>query len=296
MKGFLTELPKLLKEIDASQAESSGDWQTTAQELSRLSFNDFAKRVGYPPHVLTQEPTPFAPFQLAYVDTIERMQKRYHKFHLNKSRQSGWSALHLYIIAWRGFNKYAGQQCRIVAGNRSTITAKLITRLKAIFRSIPEVVDEKKSRDDLILTLRNGTVYEGLPANPVASTGDTQIRAWLLDESTKWKLIDDQPVMNSIMPLVRSNHADCFMISTPDGPRGFFWELDTKNRNEDEWFYYKSNIWATEGYLYTKQEIEKMLADPTIDAAQEYLNQYTMGRNSIFGNQFTADNFEAEEF
>ena len=40
---------------------------------------------------------------------------------------------------------------------------------------------------------------------------------------------------------------------------------------------------ATEGNLYNKTEIEKMLADK-LDIQQEYMNQYTSGTNSIFGS------------
>lgn len=294
MKGFLTELPKLLKEIDASQAESSGDWQTTAQELSRLSFNDFNVRIGLPLHVRTQLPTPMAPPHLAYFDTISRMNDRYHKFHLNKSRQSAWSETNLRILAYRGFTKYAGKQVRIIAGTRGALTRKLMDRLKGLFAKIPEVVEENS--DSMYLELKNGTVYEGLPANPEASTGDTRIVAWLLDEAAKWDLVDDQPVMNSIMPLVRSNRADCFMISTPKGPRGFFYQIDMDPHNNDEWFKVKTNIWAMEGYMYSKEEIEKMLADPSIDAAQEYLNQYTVGRGTIFDDKWATADYEPEKW
>ena len=285
------QIESLLKQ--QTEAQAAG-WQALTQELGKLSFPAFVERVGGPPHVLTGEPAIFGKPHLDYLDTITRMSEPpydYHKFHLNKSRQSAWSAFHIYLFAWRGFYKYAGKQCRIIAGTRGPLAAKLITRLRACFVKIPEVVEN--NGDSMYLELKNGTVYEGLPANPEAATGDTQIFAWLLDESAKWDLKDDSPVMNSIMPLVRSNHADCFMISTPKGPRGFFWELETGKRNEAEWYYYKSNIWAMEGYMYTREEIEKMLADPTMDTAQEYLNQYTIGRASVFGNEFNAGDFEA---
>jgi len=234
-----------------------------------------------------------APFQLAYVDTIEKMNERYHMFLLNKSRQSTWSETHLRLFAWRGFRKYSGKQCKIIAGTRAATTKKLMQRLKNCFRNIPETLEAND--DSMYLELKNGTSYEGLPANPEAATGDTQIKAFLLDESTKWNLVDDQPVMNSIMPIVRTNHADLFAISTPKGPRGWFYQTDM-NQETTDWFKMKYSIWITEGYLYTHDEILQMINDPTVDGAQEFLNQYTTGRDSIFGTQFNKSDFEAEVF
>lgn len=285
-------IEKVLSNIDLNEYAPARS-QQLLEELARLDFKSFNVRIGLPAHVKTGLPTQLAPFHLAYFETIEKMSPRFHKFHLNKSRQSGWSEIHLRIFAYRGFHKYAGKQCRIIAGTRGALAEKLITRLRNCFANIPEVVENNS--DSMYLELKNGTVYEGLPANPEASTGDTQISAWLLDESAKWDLKDDQPVMNSILPLVRSNRADLFMISTPKGPRGFFYDIDMDRQNEDEWFKTKSNIWETEGFLYTHEEIQKMLNDPRIDAAQEYLNQYTVGRNSIFGTDFPSTDSEAWE-
>jgi hypothetical protein len=84
------------------------------------------------------------------------------------------------------------------------------------------------------------------------------------------------------------------MISTPKGPRGFFYQIDVDQNNNEEWLKIKSNIWQTEGSIYTRAEIEKMLQDPAIDVAQEYLNQYTTGKNSVFGRDFPTEDFEAE--
>jgi len=53
--------------------------------------------------------------------------------------------------------------------------------------------------------------------------------------------------------------------------------------NDTDYEKFKYDIWATEGNLYSNQDILKMLADPTMDTDQEYLNAYTAGRNSIFG-------------
>lgn len=244
-----------------------------------------------PVHPITYEECPMAPFQLEFFHKVDTSTK--HKFHLNKGRQMGFSETVLRIVAFRACNHYAGKAIKIIAGTRADTTKKLMDRLKAFWRKIPAAIADE--HHDMRLILTNGTSYEGLPANPEAVTGDTKIVAFVLDESTKWKLIDDQPVMNAIMPIVKTNHSDLFMFSTPNGPRGFFYNIEQAH-DEKEWEFFKYSIKATEGNMYTKEQIESFLNDPIVDAQQEYLNQYTVGRNSIFGNQFKQAEIEVEEY
>ena len=128
----------------------------------------------------------------------------------------------------------------------------------------------------------SGVEIISLPAQSETITGLTKIRAILMDEAAKWNLRDDRPVMNAVMPIVRSNKSDLFMISTPKGPRGFFYDIDITDNND--FLKIRYSIWATEGNLYTRKEIEAMLNSTTEDPEQEYLNGYVAGRDSIFGS------------
>ena len=251
-------------------------------------FVDYNKLIGLPKHARTGEQIGLTPYQLDFWNRIEASTK--HKFHINKGRQMGFSELVLRILSFRGFNKYAGKSCKIIAGTRSTTTKKLMSRLKAFYRNIPDVVEN--NGDNMYLELKNGTSFEGLPANPEAITGDTKIAAIAMDESAKWDLTDDTPVLNSIMPIVNTNGSDLFMFSTPKGPRGFFYHTQDPPRDES-YEYFTYNIWDTLDNLYTKSEIDEMLADTTMDTDQEYLNKFTTGRSSIFGDDFHTEEFEA---
>lgn len=258
-----------------------------------LSFEQFNEVIGLPLDPKTYEPKPMTPYQLKFFDTIT--ESPFHRFHVNKARQMGFSELILRIAAYRAVcNRYRGKAIKIIAGTRSQATKKLMDRLKEFFKSHPELVDADESKHDLRLKLVNGATFEGLPANPEAITGDTKIACIIMDEAAKWDLVDDQPVLNSIMPIVKTNRSDLFMFSTPKGPRGFFYEIE-QARDEKTWQFFRYNIWDTEGNLYTKQEIEEMLKDPTIDVEQEFLNGYTTGRNNIFST-FKEESFEAEVY
>jgi len=229
-----------------------------------------------PRHPATLKQMEFTPYQLEFLNQIDNSSNN--KFHVNKPRQSGFSEIVLRIFQDRGFKKYSTKSCKYVVGTRERTTKKMIRRLKQLYRRIPDVIENNS--DSLYLELKDGTSFEGLNAATEAVTGDTKIAAIAIDESAKWNLIDDQGVLNAYIPIVRTNHSDLFMFSTPKGPRGFFHDIEM---NSKDYEFFKYNIWATLGNLYTKQEIDEMLADPTIDTDQEYLNAYTVGRNSIFG-------------
>jgi len=242
---------------------------------------------GMPEHPDTLQQMKFTPYQLEFIDIIDTSDNN--KFHVNKPRQSGFSEIVLRIFQDRGFKKYSTKSCKYVVGTREKTTKKMIRRLKQLYKRIPDVVENNS--DSLYLELKDGTSFEGLPANPEAITGDTKIAAIAMDESAKWNRIDDQEVLDAYIPIVRTNHSDLFMFSTPKGPRGFFNNIEM---NSKDYEFFKYDIWATEGNLYSNQDILKMLADPTMDTNQEYLNAYTVGRNSVFG-EIDDENIEPGE-
>lgn len=253
------------------------------------SFEQFNKLIGLPKHPASFVPMNLMPYQLQFFNTIDNTD--YHRFHINKSRQMGFTELILRILAYRCFNKYKQGRIIIIAGTREKTTKKIMQRFKALFDNIPNKV--KNTKDPLVLELTNGTVIEGLPANPEAITGDTKIKAIFLDESAKWNLTDDQVVMNAIKPIVDTNISDLFMISTPKGPRGFFYEIE---QNHNDFMKFKYDIHEAVGHIYSEQEAQEMLNDVTVDTEQEYLNKYTTSRNSIFPSDFCeSDDYEGIE-
>ena len=113
-----------------------------------------------------------------------------------------------------------------------------------------------------------------------------------MDEAAKWNLQDDQPVMNAIMPIVDINKSDLFMISTPKGPRGFFYNIDM---DDNDFLKFKSDIWEAVDQIYTDEEAKVMLEDRITDVDQEYLNKYTTGRDSIWGEVTDVHRTDEEE-
>ena len=239
-------------------------------------FQKFNELIGLPRHPQTFKAQQLTKIQTkVFNDNIHP--KNQVKLHLNKARQCGWTELILRVLAFHAFHKYAGGKIIIIAGTREKTTKEIFYRFEQLFKNIPEYIAEKGS---LYIKLFNGTQIRGMPANPEAVAGWTKIKAFFLDEATKWNLIDDYPVINTIMPIVKTNKSDLFMISTPKGPRGFFYNI-----GKDENDFTKLIIDIHEGgeELYTYEERMKMINSTTEDPDQEYLNIYTTGRDSIWG-------------
>lgn len=245
--------------------------------------------VGLPRHPSTLEPTPMAPYQMEFHYTIEHT--RHHEFHVNKSRQIGFTEMMIREFQHRGFNKYAGKLNIIIAGTREKTTKKIFDRFTSLYEKFDHLIAKREGALDF--TLLDGTEFLGLPASAEAITGLTKVGGIFVDEAAKFNLVDDQPVMNAIKPIVEINRSDLFLVSTPKGRRGFFYNIDTE---ENSFMKLKYNIWHGVPWIYSKEEAEAMLKDPTVDAEQEYLNQYTTSRSSVFGSAFPEEQYETEEY
>ena len=198
---------------------------------------------------------------------------------MNKARQCGWTELILRYLAQQSFHKYKGKKIIIIASTKLQTTKQIYARFLGLFVNLRNEIAETGA---LYLRLKNGTEIYGVSANEEAITGWTKVGCIFMDEAAKWDLIDDQPVLNGMMPIVRTNNADIFMISTPKGPRGFFYGIEMNKESTFAKPIYDIHAGGME--LYTNEQRMEMLASSEEDPVQEYLNGYTQGRSSIFGD------------
>ena len=258
--------------------------QTTLLEIPQnfIQFNDL---IGLPKHPATYKPMALMNFQRQFFESIDNT--NYHKFHVNKSRQIGFTELILRILAFRCFNKYAGGNIIIIAGTRELTAKVIMQRFKNLFYNIShEIVNSS----DISLELRNGTVITGYPSNSDSIRGLTKISAIFLDEAAHFNLIDDSKVMDAVQPIADTNKSDLFMISTPNGPKGFFYDIEIGDNDFQKFSY---DIHQAVDWLYTQEKANEMLENSTMDPEQEYLNQFTTGRDSIWG--FVTDEHRTDE-
>ena len=251
----------------------------------------FSHRVGLPKHPAKLQPMKFMPHQDDLVK--QSMSSNHLKFHVNKSRQIGLTEICLRIVQYQMFHKYEGGRVMIIAGTREKTSKKVMGRLRQLFKPISGALEG--GGNDLLITLKNGSVIEGLPSNSEAIRGDTKIRAIIVDEAAHFGLVDDSVVLDAIEPIVMTNKSDLFLVSTPRGQRGFFYDISISENDYKKLHYDYTNAI---GWIYTREEMEEELKRTDIDVDQEYRCQFTSARNSIFG-VITADSteeYEAEDY
>lgn len=276
-----------------TQANKSGYVQplvtstTTSIPEEFVAFNEL---IGLPRHPVTFSPHPITNIQRTFIETYCH-KDRQDRVHLNKARQCGWTELILRHLAHQAFFKYKGKKIIIIASTKLQTTKQIYARFLGLFVNLRSEIAETGS---LYLRLKNGTEIYGVSANEEAITGWTKVGCIFMDEAAKWDLIDDQPVLNSMLPIVRTNNSDIFMISTPKGPRGFFYNIEMNKESTFAKPVYDIHAGGQE--LYSNEQRMEMINSSEEDPQQEYLNQYTMGRNSYFGNDFKKGEHEQETY
>jgi len=230
-------------------------------------------------------------------DKIAQMRKAL-KLHIKKGRQMGFTEIILRIIAFLCFTRYAGNKVGIIAATNGSLARKDLRRFARLFKNIPSVIrtwikggrsaNAEAGISKNTFELVNGTIIEAFSASEEALTGDTNYKCIFMDEAAKWRVTDDTPVFNSIMPIVRTNGADLFLVSTPKGPLKMFYKIDM-DHDEKDFVFLVYDITRTLGNLYNQEEIDGMLASKAEDPDQEYMTKYKAGSESIFGTVSSED-------
>lgn len=270
--------------------------------IENLNYHDNAccltHTVGLPTHGATNAEMPLTPYQVEFFNLVfkavnapakkfkrvynkqvqQLQQKEPHLFHVNKGRQMGFTELVLRMIQFFSFNRYAGRNVAIMAATNGSLAKKNLRRLARLFIHIPSIIEHWIR--GTVLRMINGTVFEAFKASEEALTGDTNYACIFMDESAKWRLVDDQPVFNSVMPIVRTNASDMFLISTPKGTKKTFYKI---HKSPGKFIKCVYSLWRTLDNLYTKKQIQEMLTSTTENSDQEYLNKFNAVENSILG-------------
>ena len=272
------------------------DFTTNTQELIGMTtnenpavptndFKEFNHMVGPPVHPSTGELSDVFDYQMEY----EEAWNKHHKLILNKSRKIGATETALRIIAYNCFNgRYTGHRVMIVAGNKQEVANRFIERFIAIFgKGFTDCNDKWWGIDDIIIErkaskikLWNGIIIQAYPSNE-SVRGEENVICVFMSECAFINLLDDSKVYNALHPNVANiGHADFIMESTPNGKRGFFWELYTDKGNE----YHKLEQPYTRamGQLLDEKTVLAERNNPKIDFEQEYNCAFTTSLSAAF--------------
>lgn len=240
--------------------------------------------VGNPIHPDTGKATDIFDYQEEY----EEAWNLHHKLMLNKSRKIGATETALRIIAFNCFNgKYLGHRVMIVAGNKQAVANRFLERFLDIFKKgFTDLNDRTWSYEELVpdsnsyqATLCNGVFIQAYPANE-STRGEENVICVFISEAGFTGLIDDKKVYNALKPNVANiKDADFIMESTPNGKRGFFWDLFT---NDNEYFKLEQPYTVSMGKLLDEATIENEKKNPMIDFEQEFNCRFTTSLTSVF--------------
>lgn len=244
--------------------------------------------VGLSKHPATREECSPTPFQIEFAEKMIHGREKFGtpeeqllhcmKVHVNKGRQMGFTEIMLLLISYLSFSRYWGRKGAIIAATNGLLAKKDLRRLYAIFSRIPQVLNGPIKESTIFLI--NGTTHTAYPANEEAMTGDNEYGYIFLDEAAKWRNNDDAALFNGFVPIIEASGGDLYLISTPKGPVKMFYKI---SKEPGDYELFKYDIWRTEGNMYSKEQIERKINDPSINAAQEYFGDFNHGKSALFG-------------
>lgn len=236
-------------------------------------FERFNKVIGLP-SVQGKSPIIFS-----YQKEIDSAINEHHKVLINKSRKIGATETVLRSIAKNCFERYAGYNIMIVAGNRQAQAEELLTRFDKLFeKGFVDLDGTKYTYHDIIkkktkseLVFFNDTRIHTYPAVAEALRGPDRVVCVFLDEAAHFKQLDDSVVYDALKPNLANTNGDFVIVSTPNGRRGIFynlWKEGTYKKLELPYTLALGNL-LSEEYIANEKE------DPRIDFEQEYECKFT---------------------
>lgn len=246
-------------------------------------FIEFNKMLGLPLHPKTKQETNIFDYQ----NELYRIINKYHRVLVNKSRKIGATEIGLRVIAKNCFDRYKGNDIMIVAGNRQRQADRLLERFDKLFwNGFVDLNHERWEYDDIIIKkssssidLFNGTTIHTFPAVPEALRGSENVCCVLLDEAAHFKMIEDRVIYDALEPNIANTEGDFICISTPNGRRGFFYDLWCE---ENEYYKLAQPYTVSRGLLLSESYINSKKNDLRIDFEQEFNCQFTTTKNAAF--------------
>lgn len=278
-----------------------------------LDFYEFNGTIGNPIHPNTEKPTPVYDYQVDYFTAVRDR----HKVILNKSRKIGATETALRIIAYNCFDKYdkngnkipgkyVGHHIMIVAGNKQSVANKFVKRFRNIFKNgFTDMFGAYWKQEDLMtlkpdhtVELFNGTTIEAYAATE-AVRGEANVICIFMSEAAFKHLNDDSGVYKAVRPNISNiENADFIIESTPNGRRGFFYDLSDKSKKameenrRPEFFYFEQPYTVSMGKLLNEKDIEDAKKEGDIFFQQEFCCKFVTSGNQAFKEEEIKENFE----
>lgn len=287
--------------------------------VKKLSFKEFNRKIGNPWSRILDKRVDVTDYQVEYHESINK----YNKILVNKTKKGGFTDGFLRHCSQESFDRYAGHECILMAGNTGAIALDVVERLNTIFEEkdgftdydgkhwrYGDLVLKITKHPNVVLELYNGTKYIGTPASKSGKSvnirGYSDVVMWFLTEAAHTGAIDDYPVLNGLTSLTANrDFGHQIEETTPNGKRGFFYDqwADATGPELKNYFTKAKSGWYTLQYDYTvavkegvisERFIEEQKKDKRVDFAQEYMCAFTTSKNNAF-EKLKPENFTERE-
>jgi len=235
IKAYQSKKQKILKNLTKNPKSR------TDLSLIPSDYEKFNKSIGLPVNRNSEKFQKMTHYQIEYHEAIEK----HHKVIVNKSRKIGATEAALRSISLNSFNRYAGHDVMIVAGNELRIAKEILTRFNELFndnKSGYSLIDEygnKWKRNELIRNVRMGSspeiefhndtrimAFAALKTSGSQSfRGTDDVACIFVSEAAHTGMKNDHVIMTALEPnLANRDEGDFILESTPNRKRGFFYE------------------------------------------------------------------------
>ncbi|MGH9628414.1 MAG: terminase large subunit domain-containing protein [Bryobacteraceae bacterium] len=165
----------------------------------------------------------------------------------------------------------------LVASPSQRQSAEFLTKTRHFARALGLKI-RGDGANEISLLLPNGSRLVGLPGKEATVRGFSNPALLLIDEASR---VPDS-LFEALTPMLATGNGDLWLMSTPAGPRGFFWE--TWERGGSQWT--RIAVPATECPRISQEFLEEerqRKGDRVF--RQEYLCEFVQGEDALFNEE-----------
>jgi hypothetical protein len=191
---------------------------------------------------------------------------------LNCSRQWGKSTVAAAKAVHRAYTRVG---CLVlVASPSERQSAEFLRKASGLVQRL-DIRPRGDGDNAISLLLPNGSRIVGLPGTEATTRGFSAVSLMLIDEASR---VSDE-MYQSLRPMLAVGDGDLWLMSTPCGQRGFFYEA--WRGTDKAWL--RVSVKATECLRIKASFLEEERREKTADFfAQEYMCEFTGTEDSVF--------------
>ncbi len=192
---------------------------------------------------------------------------------LNCTRQWGKSTTAAVMAVHRAFTE--AESVVLVASPSARQSAELIEKARGMLAAL-RIEAHGDGHNDVSLALPNRSRIIGLPENPATTRGFSAVSLLLIDEAAQ---VEDG-TYKMLRPMIAVSDGDLWLLSTPYGKRGFFYECWEHGGNEWTRFRVKATECPRIPAEFLEEERREMGASWF---GQEYMTEFIDNGEAVFG-------------